>query len=247
MSTQPAPRPLRIYRALALVLIGAVVIQLALAGLGVFGAAGWGWHQRFGSVVEVVPLIAFLVTLFGRLRGSLRWIPLLAVGLVALQHLTAAIGGAAGAIHAVNALAVFGLAIRMHQLATTLLEAGDRPRIPPFGRGRRGTRGAAAALLLAVTLVGCDDGEGDAAPELGANTRSVVVVTSNEFTPRALTVEVGDTVTWRFEQGAHDVVFEDEGSEVQTDGTWRRTFDEAGSYDYECTLHPGMAGRVEVT
>jgi plastocyanin len=46
----------------------------------------------------------------------------------------------------------------------------------------------------------------------------------------------------------HDVKGDGWGSgEPQRSGTFRRTFDQPGTYDYVCTLHPQMTGRVLVT
>lgn len=54
------------------------------------------------------------------------------------------------------------------------------------------------------------------------------------------------TRTWAGSQ-RHNVVFgADDSSPTRADGTWSRTFDQAGTYDYRCTLHMGMRGRVEV-
>lgn len=33
----------------------------------------------------------------------------------------------------------------------------------------------------------------------------------------------------------------------QRDGSFTHTFDEAGEYEYECTLHGGMTGLITVT
>lgn len=117
-------------------------------------------------------------------------------------------------------------------------------------------RGAFAAVLLAgvVALAGCggdDDsteaggngGGGDAAP--APNT---VVLRNVEFQPAELTVDVGDTVTWRWQDGnvVHDVKFDDFRSKLQSKGTYTHTFDAAGTYDYTCSVHPQMDGTIIV-
>ncbi len=79
---------------------------------------------------------------------------------------------------------------------------------------------------------------------------TVIEVHDNSFAPDTTTVAVGETVTWDFATAdlPHDVVFSDEhGSDVLRDGTWSTSFDESGTYDYECTLHRGMTGRITVT
>lgn len=103
---------------------------------------------------------------------------------------------------------------------------------------------ASLPVLLAVACGGDDDGGGSSpAPD-----DVVVVVEDNTFEPREVTVAVGDTVTWRFEgANAHNVVADDFESERMRDGTFEQTFDEAGEFSYECTLHAGMKGTVIVS
>jgi plastocyanin len=75
----------------------------------------------------------------------------------------------------------------------------------------------------------------------------VVIVDDNKFVPKEATVAVGDTVTWRWEgSAAHNVVGPGFESENQDEGEFEHTFEEAGEYDYVCTLHPGMTGTVIV-
>ena len=72
----------------------------------------------------------------------------------------------------------------------------------------------------------------------------------SEFRPNHATVPPGTTVTWRNDDGfEHDVTFAGgpASGTLLGGGTWERTFDEAGAFDYECTIHPGMVGRVTVT
>jgi plastocyanin len=102
-----------------------------------------------------------------------------------------------------------------------------------------------AALPLVVVLAACGgDDDDDAAPAEDG----VVRVVDNEFQPEELEIEVGDTVTWRFEGAqAHNVTFSSEDhSDLMKDGTYEKTFDEAGTFDYTCTVHAGMNGTIEV-
>lgn len=131
MSNQSSSLVLRGYRLLAWLLAASVVAQVAFAGLSVFGAASWIWHVRFSWAVEALPLLMLLLALIGRLRGRLMWLPAATFGLIALQHATATIGGAVGALHAINALAIFGLAIAMTRaaMAEHLTKAAGRPAV----------------------------------------------------------------------------------------------------------------------
>jgi plastocyanin len=108
---------------------------------------------------------------------------------------------------------------------------------------------AAAVGMLALALGAC--GTGDAStPDAAADTDGpTVVIEDLAFEPETLTVEVGDTVTWVWNDGAveHDVSGDDFKSKVMSEGTFRHRFDEPDTYDYVCTLHPNMTGTIEVT
>lgn len=103
-------------------------------------------------------------------------------------------------------------------------------------------------LVALVVIAGC----GDDAPALD-DTEPVatdrVDMDDNQFVPPVIEVATGTTVTWAFTDGdvAHNVVGDGFQSDVQSSGTFTHTFQDAGTYDYRCTLHPGMDGRVIVT
>lgn len=113
---------------------------------------------------------------------------------------------------------------------------------------RTATRLLLPALGL-VLLAGCAGGGGgtDAQPVNGV-TR--VAAKQNTFTPRAVQVPAGTTVTWTFEDGQvpHDVKGAGlDSGKPKAKGTYTHAFDQPGTYDYRCTLHPGMTGKVVVT
>jgi len=77
------------------------------------------------------------------------------------------------------------------------------------------------------------------------------------FIPNPVTIDIGDTVTWEnVDNAAHTVtsgspadgpdgVFD--SSLIMAGGaTFSHTFDDAGTYDYFCMVHPWMAGTVNV-
>jgi plastocyanin len=81
-------------------------------------------------------------------------------------------------------------------------------------------------------------------------TTEVQLPKSYRFQPEAITVPVGATVTWTNDDNfTHNVTFQ--GSEpmaMSPGATTTRTFDTAGTFPYQCTLHPqDMQGTVEVT
>jgi plastocyanin len=109
----------------------------------------------------------------------------------------------------------------------------------------------ALALTAALVLAGCGgdggDGGAEAAPVTGV---TKVAAKDNRFSPAAIQVPAGTTVTWTFEDGLipHDVKADSFSSgEPRRDGSFTHTFDQPGTYPYRCTLHDGMTGRVVVT
>ena len=80
-------------------------------------------------------------------------------------------------------------------------------------------------------------------------TATVDATLSNTFTPATVVVTVGGTVTWNFAT-LHNVTFDGAGAPANVPntgtGSVSRTFPAAGTYAYQCTLHPGMSGNVRV-
>jgi plastocyanin len=132
----------------------------------------------------------------------------------------------------------------------------------------RTTRTAVRALVLGALLASCggDDGPGDDAAttttteEAGAEAPAddaTVVIDTFIYRPDPLTVPAGATVRWVQQDGTVHTVTSGTREEGP-DGTFdaelaqgeelRHTFEEAGTYDYYCTIHsgPGMTGQIVV-
>lgn len=108
--------------------------------------------------------------------------------------------------------------------------------------------------VAAVTLVGASlfgyftRTTGDASSGLAHNS---VRIADFAYGPAAVQVSAGDTVTWSNDDDfAHTVTSGADGpmdsGEIGSGGTYRVTFDAAGSFEYVCTIHPSMRGTVEV-
>jgi len=93
--------------------------------------------------------------------------------------------------------------------------------------------------------------------EIPTGTASPGCETSNAcFSPASLTINSGDTVEWiNVDTAAHTVtsgspadgpsgVFD--SSLIMGGASFANTFDEAGSYDYFCMVHPWMVGDIQV-
>ncbi len=105
---------------------------------------------------------------------------------------------------------------------------------------------AAAAVVIAVGAAG----GGQPADDASRDQRAAVTIDNFSFAPQTLTVKAGTTVTWtNRDDMPHTVVstaraFASEA--LDTDQAFTHTFAEAGTYDYFCSIHPRMTGRVVV-
>lgn len=124
----------------------------------------------------------------------------------------------------------------------------------------------AAALAAAALIAGCGSGTTTststtaatpsgtttASPSAAPQTSVTVHVDKMKFSPDAVTITAGGTVTWKFSdkvphavQGIGDSAM-GINSPILTDGEWSHTFTVPGTYRYLCPLHPEMRGTVTV-
>ncbi len=81
---------------------------------------------------------------------------------------------------------------------------------------------------------------------------NVVSIKDMAFSPSAITVKKGSTVTWTNQDGAPHNVIETDGRAGANSPTLEQgqsysfTFSETGTFHYHCSIH-GFAGTVEVT
>lgn len=105
-----------------------------------------------------------------------------------------------------------------------------------------------ALVVSATAVVGCQSSgiPEDAEPAAGVDR---IEMHDNAFEPPVVQVPSGTTMTWAFTDGStvHNVVGDGFRSDNAAEGTFTHTFTEPGTYDYTCTLHSGMDGRIVVT
>jgi plastocyanin len=77
-----------------------------------------------------------------------------------------------------------------------------------------------------------------------------VSIVNFAFTPEEITIAPGESVTWTNDDGApHGLEYNDgaPGTDLLLPGaSFSRRFDQSGTYDYSCSIHPYMTGRVVV-
>ncbi len=104
-------------------------------------------------------------------------------------------------------------------------------------------------MALLVCLVSIAVLGGQAASAAGSRS---IVLRNVAFSPKSLSIVKGTTVTFAFRDGSTDHNVVSTGSRrfrsigARSAGSPKRTFTRAGTYRYECTLHPGMTGRISV-
>lgn len=76
-----------------------------------------------------------------------------------------------------------------------------------------------------------------------------MIIEGMRFTPQSLTVRRGERVTWiNKDLFPHTVTVAGkfDSRQIPAGGSWTYAARKAGEYDYICTLHVGMTGRLEV-
>ena len=119
---------------------------------------------------------------------------------------------------------------------------------------------AVLAALTTVAACGSDSGGGGAPPATAtasassgsapAGGGSTVEIMNFMFMPGSLTVPVGTTVTWKFDDSTDHTVSADDNSfassPMANGQTFTHTFSAAGTVAYHCSIHPFMKGTIIV-
>jgi amicyanin len=104
-------------------------------------------------------------------------------------------------------------------------------------------------VLVAVVLIsGCSQNQ---PPSQQGNQTNAVTIKGFSFNPSTLTVAVGTTVTWTNEDSVSHTVTSDSGSELSSPNipsgqTYSHTFNSTGTFDYHCSIHTSMKGKIVV-
>jgi len=108
---------------------------------------------------------------------------------------------------------------------------------------------AAAAAFLFVGVFGATKPVSATVPQAPASTAEVKI-DNFSFGPQTLTVAVGTTVTWINRDDIPHTVVSNNGvfksKVLDTDDKFSYTFSKAGDYQYFCSIHPKMTGKVVV-
>lgn len=155
--------------------------------------------------------------------------------------------------------------VRVVTIAVTLAAALGSPAAllaeEPQGSAAGAGSGDEALLAAESAAEGASETEGTPAPKPatprratagGAEASAVETVTMHDFffTPKEVTISVGDTVTWRnVGEEPHSATAEDDSFDTGLFGKGKsrsETFEKAGTFAYICSIHPFMKGTVKV-
>lgn len=108
--------------------------------------------------------------------------------------------------------------------------------------------GFIVVLLCGTALTSCAQ-SGSAADRPKPRTHTVMIE-AMVFRPKEITVTAGDTVVWVNRDLVHHTVTSSaaafDSHVVETNGSWRHTFDQTGDFAYICSFHPTMTGQLRV-
>jgi plastocyanin len=85
-------------------------------------------------------------------------------------------------------------------------------------------------------------------PTAHAAHTTTVTLKNISFIKSTVHIHKGDKVTWVWKDPTvpHNVTFRTRHSTTKQTGTYTITFHQAGTFNYHCTIHPGMDGKVIV-
>jgi len=84
--------------------------------------------------------------------------------------------------------------------------------------------------------------------QIPAESGNSVTIQNFAFNPQTLTVAVGTTVTWTNQDSATHKINSNtfNSSDLSKGATFSYTFQTPGTYDYSCSIHPYMTGKIIV-
>jgi plastocyanin len=114
-------------------------------------------------------------------------------------------------------------------------------------------RAPLVSLVVVAALAGCggDDDGGAASSSACADDAVVIKMADIKFDPDSTTAKVGQPICWTNEDGIDHNAVADSGASFKSalfgkGKTFTTKIDTAGTVKYECTVHPGMTGEIDV-
>ena len=121
----------------------------------------------------------------------------------------------------------------------------------------------ALCAVVALAAAGCGGSDGSSTSSGSSASTSTAAASSSgggvavkmaniAFDPKAVTVKVGQKITWTNDDTTDHNVTAESGADFKSDnfgkgGTFSFTPTKAGTIKYVCTIHPGMSATLTVT
>jgi plastocyanin len=114
-----------------------------------------------------------------------------------------------------------------------------------------GTADGVAHVKATVDQVASQDAAITVSSTIATSAQVSVGSGGDVFTPDQVDISSGGIVTFNWAAGPHNVTWGSTPASVpnsgdKSTGSFQVTFPQAGTYNYECTVHPGMKGSVTV-
>ena len=106
------------------------------------------------------------------------------------------------------------------------------------------------SLLILILISGCSQQEVDT--QRTNQEPNTVIIKDFAFMPQKLSVDAGTMVTWKHDDKViHDVAATNPlgsftSENMQRGDKFTITFSEPGEYEYYCSIHPSMKGKIIV-
>jgi plastocyanin len=113
---------------------------------------------------------------------------------------------------------------------------------------------SATLVMLAALALNTAAGSQSHASAGGPANTVTVVINNFKFAPASVTVHAGDIVVWKNEGFVPHTATANGGSQkpafdsgaIASGGEWRYVARNKGTYNYTCTFHPNMEGKLIV-
>jgi plastocyanin len=102
-------------------------------------------------------------------------------------------------------------------------------------------------LFLSLVLSGCGYSTSSTS-QVTTNQPNTVIIKNLAFNPASMTIAAGSEVTFtNNDSTTHTVTFDSfQSGNVAPGGSFKHTFDSAGTFGYHCSIHPSMQGTITV-
>lgn len=102
-------------------------------------------------------------------------------------------------------------------------------------------------LLLLTAVIGCGNTSSEQ-PSASPAEKNTVIIQDYAFQPAEISIKKGETITWTNRDSVkHTATGDSFDSGLLGKGeSFTQAFDKTGTFDYICTPHPYMKGKISV-